>query len=805
MERWLEDLRVAGRTLVKRPLFPGVVVLTLALGVGANTALFGVFRAVFLEPVPLPDSPKLVVVMEEGSFGCCGPASGPDYLDWRERSRSFEEMAALSPRSFNLTGVDESRRVLGTRVTATVFPMAGVQPLLGRWILPEDEEPDDPAVVVLSHGFWQRALGGDPEVLGTSLELDGSPFTVVGVMPEGFDVPSPWARTVRYELYVPFPRTALVEGRRGNHGFPVVARLAEGTTLEAARADMDRVARELAAAYPESHAERSARVFTLHDYLYGEVGELLLLVLGAAGLVLFIACGNVAGLQLARAVGRESELAVRAAVGASRRALVRLLLSESLLLAVLGGVAGVAVSYLAVDGVRALLPPTIPRADQVDIDGSALLFALAATAFTALLFGMLPALLASRADLAGAVKEGGRRTLAPAKERLRDGFIVVQIALGLVLVNGAALLVRSYAELARAESGFQAEGVLTFALAAGGPRYGDRSDRLAFYEEVLDRVESVPGIERAGMASKLPLEGGSNGQVWVEGRPRPASGEGMLAEVSSVVGGYFATMGIALRAGRELLPEDTVPSAVGAVVNQAFADRAWPGEDPLGKRFSHVMEDPEWITVVGVVESVRQWAPEEPPLPEIYHPFARGWSDAGYVVARVAGDPAAAAPDVRRAVLAVDPSQPPSELRTMTDRVDAELAQRRFYTTLIGLFAVAALLLAVAGIYGTVSYFVARRTREMGIRRALGAGGGKVVGLVLGRGVRLAAWGVGLGLAGVWASTRLLERLVYGVGAMDALTLAGGCAVLAGAAVVASTLPALRAVRVSPVTALRAE
>lgn len=807
MERWLQDLRLAARALMKRPLFSAVVVLTLALGVGANTALFGVFRAVFLEPVDLPEPDELVVVMEAGSFGCCGPASGPDYLDWRERSRSFEELAALSPRTFNLTGLEEPRRVLGTLVTASAFPLAGVQPLLGRWILPDDQVPDEPQVAVLSHGFWQRALGGDPEVVGTSLELDGSPLTVVGVMPAGFDVPSPWARTTRYELYLPFPSSPLAEAGRGNHSFPVVGRLSEGVSLDAAQADMDRVLREIAAEHPGSHAERTARVFTVHDYLYGDVGGQLLLILGAAGLVLLIACGNVAGLQLARAVGRESELAVRAAVGASRRALVRLLFSESLVLAVLGGAAGIGLSFLAVDGVRALLPPSIPRADQVGIDGTALLFALGATGLTALLFGMLPALLASRSDLAGAVKEGGHQTLAPAKERLRDGFIVVQIALGLVLVNGAALLVQSYAELAGEEMGFQPDGVLTFALAAGGPRYDTRVERLGFYEEVVARVGAVPGVQTSGMVSKLPLNGGTNGQVWVEGRPRPASGEGVLVEVSSVVGDYFAAMGIDLLAGRSLLPQDTATASVGVVVNQAFVDQAWPDEDPLGKRFTHMTSDPEpeWVTVVGVVENVRQWRPEEPPLPEAYYPFVRGWSNAGYVVTRVAGDPAAAAPAVRRAVLGVDPTQPPSELRTMTDRVDAELAQRRFYTTLIGLFAVAALLLAAAGIYGTVSYFVARRTRELGIRLALGAGGGGVVGLVLRRGVRLAVWGVGVGLAGVWASTTLLESLVYGVGAMDGLTLAAGCVVLAGAAVLASTLPALRAVRVSPVTALRAE
>ena len=804
MGAWMTDFRLAFRALRRRPGFSLTVLTTLALGVGANTALFGVFRAVFLEPVALPDSHELVVVMEQGGFGCCGPASGPDYLDWRERQRSFDQIAALNPGSFTLTGLSESQRVYGTYVTASAFDVVGVAPLMGRAILPEDQEA--PGTVVLSYDLWRNTLGGRADVLDSSLEINGTPYTVVGVMPEGFDVPSPWSQLLAHKLYLPFQNERLSGTGRGNHGFPVVARLADGVTKEAAQADMDRIMAELAVEYPDTNGDRSSKVFTVHEYLFGTVGTQLKVILGAAVVVLLIACGNVAGLLLARAAGRESELSVRAALGASRRAMVRLLFSESLLLAVVGGVGGVLVSLVAVDAFKALLPPNIPRTDQIRIDVWALGFAVAASAVTALVFGMLPALFASRSDLAAGVKEGGYATLAPAKERLRDGFIVGQIALGLVLVNGAALLVRSYAAVRGQEFGFEPEGVVTLSLSPAGPRYPDGAAYASFYDQVMERVAAIPGVTGVGTVSRLPLFGGSNGSVWVEGRPpRQNEGEGPLVEVVSVQGDYFETMGIPLQKGRLLLPEDSVSSAVGVVINERLAELAWPDEDPLGKRFSFSDDPPSWLTVVGVVGDVRQWGPEQPANGHAYFPFPRGWSTGSYLTVRASGDPAALVPSIREAILAVDPVQPPSDVRTMTERMDRTFAQRRFYTTLVALFAAAALFLAAAGVYGTVSYFVARRVRELGIRIALGAKSAGIVGLVVRRGARLAIWGVVLGLGFVWASTRVVEGMVYEIRPIDVPTLVGGCLVLGLVAVAASCLPALKAVRVHPVMALRAE
>lgn len=802
MTMWRQDLTLAVRVLLKRPGFTGVVVATLALGIGVTTALFGVFRGVFLEPLPLPESAELVVVMEQGSFGCCGPASGPDYVDWVARQRSFERMAMLSPLNVTLTGLEEPERMYATYVTPSAFQVVGVEPMLGRTLTAEDQVAGD--VIVLSHEAWLRIFDGGSDVLGAVLEIDGTPRAVVGVMPEDFDVPSPWLGTRHHQLYLPISSETL-EGSRGSHSYPVIARLAEDVSLEAAQRDMDRIMRELAEEYPQTHAERSARVFTVHEYLYGAVGDQLFLILAAAGLVLLIACANVGGLQLARAVGRESELSVRAALGASRRAMMRLLFSESLLLALVGGTLGVGVAFVALDGLKALLPPSMPRIEEVTMDPAALAFALGASVLTAGLFGMIPALFASRTDLAAGVKEGGRGTLAAGKERIRDAFIVGQIALGLVLANGAGLLVRSYTEVRSQEYGFATEGVVTMGVNPQGPRYEDAAARERYLQAVIAAADQVGGVRSVGMVSRLPLAGGTNGSVQVEGwEPRSSADRGPLVEVTSVVGDYFEAMGIPLLQGRTLVADDSIPDAVGVVINKAMADEVWPGESPLGERFGFGTPPP-WLTVVGVVGNVRQWGPEQEVLAQAYFPYTRGWTSSGYLTVRTAGEPSAIIPDLRRAVLSVDPTQPPSDVRGMDERLASTLAQRRFYTTLIALFAVAALFLASAGVYGTVSYFVARRTREVGIRMALGAAGGGILRMIVRRGGRLAVAGIAIGLVGVWATVSVAESLVYGVAAVDPVSLAVGCGVLAGVAVGASVLPALRALRIHPSVALRTE
>lgn len=799
---WRNDLKLAARGLRRRPGFSLTIVATLAVGIGFTTALFGVYSAVFLEPLDLPDSEEIVVVMGVGPFGCCGPASGPDYLDFVERERSFDGMAALNPTFFNLTGLDQAERVYGTRTTGSAFDLLEVPPLLGRPILETDQ--DGARVAVLSHGLWLRLFEGRDDAIGDGLDIDGEPHEVVGVMPAGFDIPSPWGTLREHELFTPFPNE-LFERSRGSHGYPVIARLSDGVSVDVAETDMQRIARELEAEYPETNTDWGALVQTAHEYRYGESGSQFRTLLAAAALVLLIGCANVAGLLLARAAGREGELAVRTAIGASRRALARLLFAESVVLSAIAALGGVGVAYLAVGGLRSLLPPTVPRVDQIAVDGQVLVFAVAISVGTALLFGIVPALFASRTDVAARVRENGYSTLAPGRERLRDAFIVLQISVGLVLLNAAAVLVGSYANVRGQEHGFSTEGVLTMALSANGPEYGDRASVLRFYEDVIAEIEAIPGIRDVGFVTKLPLAGGSNGSIQrADEPPRTNQNDGPLVEVSSAHGDYFAAMGISLVRGRLLEPADSTPGAVGVLINERMAESVWPGEDPIGQQFGFESEPP-WLTVVGVVGTVRQWGLEQEALNEAYFPYARGWSGSGHIVVSTEVDPATVSAEVRAAVGRVDPTQPPASLQTMAERVDRALAQRRFYTALIGIFAALALGLATAGIYGTVTYFVGRRVRELGIRMALGAGGSGIVGLVLRRGIRLAVWGVGFGLVGVVASTRVIESLVYGVGAAEVVTVLVGALALSAAAIGASVLPAARAARVSPVIALRSE
>jgi len=799
---WTHEVRTAARGLARRPGFAATVTATLAVGLGVTTSLFGVFRAVFLDPIDLPRSHELVVVMQESGFGCCGPSSGPDYLDWVDRERSFEGMAALSPGRMALTGLEEPERVYATRVTASAFAFLHVEPLLGRSLVPEDQVSAD--VVVVGHRLWQRLWDASPEAVGATLEVDGSTYTVVGVMPDGFDVPSPWAVTSAHELYLPFADADL-RGSRGSHSYPVIARLSEGTTVEDAQADMARIMRELAVEYPSTNENRTARVFTVHEYLYGSTGRQLMLLLAAAGLVLLIACGNVAGLQLARAVGRESEFAVRTALGASRRAVARLLFAESVVLAAAGGVVGIAAAYAGVEALRSLLPATFPTAGEVRVDGLVLGFGLLAAAVTAVLFGTVPALLVSRTDLAARVREGGYSTLAPRKERARDAFIMAQIAAGLVLANGAGLLVRSYAEVRGQEYGFVTDGVVTMSVEPAGPVYADRGARERYLERVLEAAAGVPGVSSVGLVSRLPLEGGTNGRVQVDGwAPRANENEGPLVEVATAMGDYFSTLEIPLLRGRLLVGADSTSAMRGVLVNQAMVDEVWPDEDPVGKRFGFG-SPPPWLTVVGVVGDTRQWGPEQPVVAQAYVPYAAAWTTGGFLTARISGDPERVFGDLRSAVLNVDRTLPPGDVVALEDRFDGRLAQRRFYTTLFGVFALAALFLAAAGIYGTVSYFVARRVRDLGVRLALGAGETGIVALVLRRGLRLATYGILLGTLGAWASARVLESLLYRVAPVSPGPLLGGCMALAGVTLAASLVPAVRAVRLPPVLALRAE
>jgi predicted permease len=802
-----QDLRYGLRTLARSPLFTGLAILILAIGIGANTAIFSVLKAAFLEPLPYTQPSELVVIWNRGEDGGRGPASFPDYEDWRSRNNTFEDMGAFGGRYFNLSGGDEPERLYGAIATASLFRLLEVTPDLGRSISSEDEDAGS-AVVLLSHELWARRFGGDRDIVGRTIRVDGSPLSVIGVMPAGFQIPSPWWHyNPRQELWTPFPLESQREGR-DSHSYPTLGRTNDGVSLEVAQQDLRSVSSHLAEEYPESNAGNWAWVVPLRTAMYGEVGFQVMLVFGAAGLVLLIACGNVAGLQLARAGGRRTEMAVRAAMGAGRGRVVRQLLTESTLLALAGGMAGVLLAVAALGAFRSLIPPSVPRVERIGVDGAILGFALIVSLLTGIVFGLAPALSASKANLTDSLREGGGRGghASPARERLRSAFVTVQFALCLVLLNGGLLLLKSYSLLQSTDAGFQAENVLTMALSLGGDRFRTAPERAAFIDEVEASLRTLPGVRAVGAVTKLPLLGGTNRTGRAEHEaPRERPNDGWLIEVSGILGDYHDAMGIPLLAGRMITPADTVPGDEKVVINQAMARRMWPDEEPLGKRFTFEEDPPRWLTVVGVVGDVRQWGLESRPIAEVYLPYTQRSAERVYLTVRTETDPSGLVAAARARVLAIDPDQPVSEVRTTDEIVRSALEPREFFTFLTGAFAAIALILAAVGIYGVTAYHVQQRTHEIGVRIAMGAARTRVLGLVLRRGTRMVAFGLVLGLSGALASGAIVSAFLWEVGALDPATLALTALVLSAIALLGSLVPAVRASRVPPMHALRAE
>lgn len=816
---WLADLgmdvRYALRTLRRAPAFAAVVVLLVGVGVGLNTAVFSALKAVYLRPLPVPEPRELAVLWNTSTRGGQGPVSWPNYEDWKAQNRSFEALGIMSDMGVTLADNEASERVRGAFVTSSIFDVFGVRPALGRAILPE-EDSTAARVVVLSHELWERRYGADPQVVGRRIRLDGDSYDVVGVMPEGFAISSVWSAAARIQLWIPAPAGARSSSRDAN-AFPVLGRLRDGVTLEAAAADMERVALNLAAAYPETNLTQRVWVQGLHTALLGPLGAQLLLVFGGAALVLLVACGNVASLLVLRTAGRRTEIAVRSALGAGRARVMRMLLAESGLLALAGGAVAVLLAFWGLGAIRGVLPADVPRTADIGVDGSVLLFAAAASFLTALVFGLAPAIGATRGNQAEALKEAGGDRAGRRTGGARQAFAVAQIALTLVLVHLACLQAGSYLVLRGMDLGFDTENTLTVAVPLRGSAYEDAGRRHAFFRELIARLEVLPGVSHAGAVSKLPLEGGSNEHILVEGRAVPQDPNDLpLVERKSVVGDYFRAMGLRLQAGRMLTAADTFGNAGGAggvIINRRMAQQLWPGDDPLGKRYRPNSPEwitppaagPQWLTVVGVVEDVRQWGMEAPAIAEAYRPYMLEPQQVMFVALRSAVEPASLVAAVRREVARLDPGVPVSAVRTMDEVVSGQLSWRRLLTSLVGLFAVLALLLAVAGIYGALSYFVAQRTHELGVRMALGARRGQLLLLVLGRGARLALWGVALGTAGALAASRLTSGFVYGLRPADPRFVGGVGVVLLAAALAAALIPARRATTVDPALVLRAE
>ena len=805
-----QDVRYGARAMRANPGFTAVAVVALALGVGANTAIFSVVNAVLLRPLQYPNAERVVAIQELSPEGRRVQSTPANFLDWREQATAFEHMAAIFTRTSNLAVGDEAERIDFAMTSADFFDVFGVRPRAGRFFLPEEERAGHAPVVVLGHALWQRRFGADPSIIGKSVTLDGTAYEVVGVAPEGFSYPD------RTEVWVPpFARVPTVseqqdvERARGFGFLAAVALLKPGETLEHARAEMETITARLRGQYPESNSKRFNRVVTLHEHLVGESSRALLLLLGAVALVLLIACANVANLLLARAAGRQKEMAVRAALGATRLRLARQLLVESVLLALLGGAAGLLLGWWGVDLLKGLLPAGYPRAADIGVDPRVLGFTLLVSCATGVLFGLAPALQSSRPDVHGALKEGARGSTGGARAgRLRNLLIVSEVALSLVLLVGAGLLFRSFVSLRAVELGFRPQSLLTFRLTPSGERFRTDAQYSAFFRDVAERVRNIPGVEAVGVINTLPLAKGPTTGFRVEGQPETRPDQWPSVNYRSVSPEYFRAVGVSVMRGRVPDERDTPASPPVLAVNEALARRDFPGQDPVGKRISFGVRpggEPYWFQIVGVVADVRSMEVQTEPPAEIYTSYLQDpFAGMSYVV-RSSVEPESLAPAVREAVRSVDRAQPVAEFRTLENLVGEAVAEPRLNSILLGLFAGLALALAAAGIYGVMSYAVTQRTHEIGIRIALGAQSGDVLRFVVGQGMALAAAGVGVGLAASFAVTRLMSGLLYGVSPSDPATLALVSLTLLSVALAACLVPARRATKVDPMVALRHE
>ena len=801
-----QELRHAIRQLARAPAFAASVVLLLALGIGINAATYSVVRNVLLEPLPF-QSPEALTVVWWGNktwttaFEGSAPVSGPNFLDWRTESRSFEHLVATSPKGVNLTGLGQAERVVATATTAGLFEMLRVGASQGRTFRSDEEQPGRNKVAIVSDAFWRNRLGSDPHVLGRSLKLNGEVFTVIGVMPRGFQHPSPWSVGQPTDVWIPLSLEVLRAGR-GQNQYVVLGRLRPDVTLAAAQAEMTAISERLVRAYPNVDNPGVALLIPLRQVLVGRLSGRLWMLLGASALVLLVVCFNVAGLFVARALRRQAEMAIRAGLGAGRGRLVRQFAIEHLPVCLLGGAASVAVAVMATRALRALMPPSIPRIEEIRIDGSMLALTLALSLVVALAASVVPALAASRRAIADGLRLG-RGSAASRHVIGRRVLVVAQFALTLMLAHGAALMLRSYWTLRAMDTGFGTGNVLTLTLRPSGPRYERPEAVGTFFEEAVRRVEALPGVTRAAAISRLPLEGGDNSTATIEGRD-PSKGGRLLVETRPITSGYFDAMGIRLLSGRALGALDgTADSLPVVVINQTMAKRCWPEANAIGKRFT--FGDNLWLTVVGVVADTRQWGLEHPPLPEVYSNHPAYLSALRFLVVRTATDPLSLVPAIRTEIAKIDKDEPIANVRTMAQVVDKAVAERRFGTWLVGLFAVTGLGLVIAAIYALMSFFVAQRTSEIGVRLAFGATRSRVLRLVLFGALALIGIGTAVGLVGAMLSARLAAGLVYGFSPNDPVMMAAGAAFLVAVGIAGSFVPAWRAARLDPAQALRAE
>jgi predicted permease len=822
LSQLMQDVVYGVRGLRRAPGFAAVAILTLALGIGANTAIFSIIYAVLLRPLPYQQPGELVRLYETEAAPGNYPFTGPDFLDWKTQSHSFQDMTLISwTHSMNLSGRGEPEHISGTPTEANFFSLLGARPLLGRTWAAGEDEPGHDHEVILGYGLWQSHFGGDAKIVGTDIELNGEKYNVVGVMPAGFHFPS------QTQLWVPQDMDAKSLGARGSHSFTAIGRLKPGVTLQQAQSEMTVIASRLEQQYPDSNFKVGASLVGLHEDIVGESRSSLLMMLWAVALVLLIACANIANLMLSRAVARQREMAIRAAMGAGRTRLIRQVLTESVLLAGAGGIAGIALAWLGVRIIASLKDLGLPPANAIEISPAVLGFTLLLALATGMLFGIVPALQISRPDFYDELKGGAGSSVSPGRKRrsISDALVIAEVGLSLLLLISAGLLLKDFMRLRSNNIGVRPEGVWTAAISLPQARYKEDQQQFDFGQRLLDKIKSLPGVESAALSNRLPLEGGSNGYVALRGKPfQPMSGP--LVETHSVSPEYFRAMGIPLLQGRLLnaedvnlafatdehlapiykagskpKPEESNAIVIPAIVNQAMVKEFWSGQNPIGQMFSYGDKDGPWLQVVGVTGDVKQWSITHAPVPEAYQAF--DGSGFLYVVVHTTSASIDVSSEVRHAVAEIDSSLPLYSVRTMNDLIAEHATGQQFLAMLVGLFSALALLLAAVGIYGVLSYLVTQRTREIGIRMSLGASRANVLSLVLKHGMRLAAFGFAGGLVAALVAGRLLSSLLHEVHPSDpAIILLTGCA-LAFVALAACYIPARRAARVNPIVALR--
>jgi putative ABC transport system permease protein len=820
METLWKDLHYGWRMLRRSPGFTVAAVLTLAIGIGANAAIFSVIQAVLLRPLPFPESGRIVIVWETDANRNIyrGTASPAEFLDWRDQNHVFQELSAWRTWFHNLTGNGEPEQVWGAHASGNFFRLLGVAPVLGRDFVPEEERPGHEQVVILSYGLWQRRYGGDRGIIGTSLLIDDKPYTVIAVLPRGFTL---FGTSRQFDLWMPFAFNR-AQLNREDHSVIVFGRLRWGASLPQAQAEMETILARLKKEYAGIDQQNGVRVVGFRDDLARGLGPALLILFAAVGFVLLIACANVANLMLARAASREKEIAVRATLGAGRRSILRQLLTESVLLALIGGALGILVAFGGLHLLRLVFPPEggygeIPHAEWVGINGPVLAFTLVVSLLTGIIFGLAPAIQISRSDLSESLKEGSRGSTGGRRSHLvRSALVVAEVALSLVLLVGAGLLIRSFVLLMSEDIGFDPSHTLTMQIWLPESHYPSVPPVVNFYQQVVERVSALPGVMSASAINFLPLSGwGDYCDFDIAGRAVPPSGEEFTAQYRVVDWRYARTMGISVKQGRDLEPSDS-PDAPGVVLlNEALVHRYWPHEDPVGKQirlhfpatntpWQPVARD-SWLTIAGVVGDVRDWEWGEQKVGQVYLPFVQNPSRIMRLVIRTSGEPAGITSAVRHAIETVDPNQPVTEIRTMDEFLAAAVSQRRLSMLLLGVFGAVATLLAAVGIYGVMAYAVSQRAHEIGIRMALGATPSDVLRMVVGDGMRLAGLGLGLGLSCSLVAVRYLQSQLYGVNAADPLTFAAVAAGLAAVAAAACYFPARRATHVDPLVALRYE